>query len=106
MKEEISRGVYGKVIPPFLSAERSIPLLGGGRSLDLQRKICGDAVSLVCWLEGVLVSGLWWKKWSVISVREGRSCLRSSNSLIKALCLIFFPSNLLSAVATKITKKR
>lgn len=39
------------------------------------------------------------------SVREGRSCSQSSNSLVKALCLIFFPSNLLSAVTTKIKKK-
>lgn len=46
MKEEISQGVYfyGKLISPFLSAEKSIPLLGVGKSLDLQRKICGDAV--------------------------------------------------------------
>ena len=65
MKEEISQGVnfYGKLIPPSLNDERRIPLLGAGKSLGSGRKNGDeDAVSLVCWLECVLVSGLQWKK--------------------------------------------
>lgn len=72
MKEEISQRVYfySKLLPPFLSLKEV--LLGVGKSLDLQRKTCGDAVPLVCWVEGVLVSGLWWKKQSVISLVQER----------------------------------